>query len=393
MFGPGGQMGDAMPIYYLEGLSVEVAEKLISPVRADLKFLAEKHPNYPAICAEAMADPGLAVHRVELRDEARGVVDVEWISGEALEELRWKRPDDLLAEEQVVGPGHLLSVNGLQAQDMGFCAWTTQGLEQLTEQLQHEYSTGPLELQVVSTPAWNEVVRLVTWWPVKSLLFVVGLVALLVAFATPGHGLPEVTAFVCLGLVYGGSYLLGLADYVELLLLILGLGLIAAELFTPSFGLLGVSGLGCVLASLVLSYQSFVIPDSSFEWHQLEASAAKTLFAALLAFFGVFGAMRFLPHTRLLGGLVHQTTLSQGEGQGASSERLAAVAPEGSLGVAVTVLRPVGKVKVGEAVVSAVAEGEFVQPGEAVIVTGRRGGEALVARRPELDGQDPGASA
>ncbi|MCA8924163.1 MAG: hypothetical protein KDD82_20305 [Planctomycetes bacterium] len=393
-FGPGGQMGDAMPLRVFQDLSVEVAEKLISPVRADLKFLAEKHAGYPALCAEAMADPALTVHRVELRDVERGRVDVVWLDGEAFEQLRWSRPDDVLAEEVVCKAGELLSVNALQAQDMGFCAWVSRDLDELTRQLQTEFSTGPLERSRESVPAWVDVVRLITWWPVKSLLFVVGIVALLFAFATPGTGLPEVTAAVCLGLVYGGSYLIGLADYVEVLLLLLGLGLLLAELFTPSFGLLGLSGLGCLLASLVLSYQTFVIPDTSFEWATLEASAAKTLFAALLSFLGVFVAMRFLPNTRLLRGLVHQHTLSAGAGEGAASGRLTTLAPEGALGRALTVLRPVGKVQIGEQVVGAVAEGDFVDPGDAVVVIGHRGSEAIVSRRPEVQAAPPpGATA
>jgi len=399
VFGPGGQLGDVMPLRVYQDGSVELAEKQISPVRADVRALAEAHPSYPPLCAEAMVDPTLSVHRVELRDVERGRVDVKWISAEELEDLRLRRPDDVLAAEEVCAAGKLLSINALEAQDMGFCAWASRDLDQLMEHLQHEFSTGPLERTVERAPPWTQFVRFVTWWPVKSLLFVVGLVSLLFAFATPGTGLPEGLAVMCLGLVYGGSYLLGLADYIEVLLLLAGIGLLIAELFVSGFGLLGISGIACLLASLVLSYQSFVWPNTGYEWATLEASAAKTLFAALLSFFGIFAAMRFLPKTRLFGGLVHQHVLSAGAGEGSASARLETVAPEGALGVALTVLRPVGKIQIGEQVLGAVAEGEFVEPGDAVVVIGRRGSEAIVARRPEatqVQGEPPadqGASA
>lgn len=399
VFAPSGQLGDILPLRIFQDFSVEVAEKQITPLRADVRALTEVNPAYPPLCAEAMVDPTISVHRVELRDVERSRVDVKWIDTEELEDLRLRRPEDVLAAEEVCAAGKLLTVTALEAQDMGFCAWTSKDLDQLLEQLQHEFSTGPLVRTVQRTPPWSHVVRFVTWWPVKSLLFVVGLVSLLFAFATPGTGLPEGLAVVCLGLVYGGSYLLGLADYIEVVLLLAGIGLLIAELFVSGFGLLGISGIACLLASLVLSYQSFVWPETGYEWATLEASAAKTLFAALLSFFGIFAAMRFLPKTRLFGGLVHQHVLPAGAGEGSASARLETVAPEGALGVALTVLRPVGKIQIGEQVLSAVADGEFVEPGDAVVVIGRRGSEAIVAHRPEatpIQGEPPadqGASA
>src|SRR5690606_24888635 len=65
-----GQLGDAMPIRVddLGLVAPQVAEKLIAPVRKDLRDLAELQ-GYPGDVAEAMVDPRLELHRVEVRDE------------------------------------------------------------------------------------------------------------------------------------------------------------------------------------------------------------------------------------------------------------------------------------------------------------------------------------
>ena len=88
---------------------------------------------------------------------------------------------------------------------------------------------------------------------------------------------------------------------------------------------------------------------------------------------------RYLPRTGVLGGLVHQHS------QAAAPDAPAAVelAPVGTTCETVTVLRPVGKVLVGDEVFDARAEDGMLPSGATVVVVGHQGGELVVASRPE----------
>ncbi len=72
---------------------------------------------------------------------------------------------------------------------------------------------------------------------------------------------------VCLALVFLNQYLVGLAHYTELLLLLIGTLLIAVEvLVLPGFGVAGIAGILVLSAGLVLSFQGFVVPDPKLPW-------------------------------------------------------------------------------------------------------------------------------
>ena len=85
--------------------------------------------------------------------------------------------------------------------------------------------------------------------------------------SAPGFGIPGIIGITCLALVFLNQYLVGLADYTELLLLILGVLLLGFELLViPGFGIAGIAGLVFIAAGAILAFQDFVIPDPSLPW-------------------------------------------------------------------------------------------------------------------------------
>lgn len=89
----------------------------------------------------------------------------------------------------------------------------------------------------------------------RALLMTVFMLSLYLSFSTPGTGLPEVIALSALGLMLGVPLMSGYAQWYEVLAVILGLVLIAVELFVlPGFGFTGITGIIMVLAGLTMTF-------------------------------------------------------------------------------------------------------------------------------------------
>src|SRR5690606_35823851 len=99
---------------------------------------------------------------------------------------------------------------------------------------------------------WAEhVVRFLTLPPVAALLMTLGLLGLLIEIRTPGLGIPGLVGVVCLGGFFGGHALVALVGWEQVLLLLLGVGLLALEVFViPGFGVAGILGIIALTAGL-----------------------------------------------------------------------------------------------------------------------------------------------
>jgi membrane-bound serine protease (ClpP class) len=104
-------------------------------------------------------------------------------------------------------------------------------------------------------------------------LLFLGFMLVMTELSTPGVGLPGFLGTLCLVLYFWSHYLGGSAEWFEILLFLLGLGLILIELFVlPGFGLFGVAGIVMMVVAIVLAAQTFVIPRTSEELAQLPGS-------------------------------------------------------------------------------------------------------------------------
>ncbi len=102
-------------------------------------------------------------------------------------------------------------------------------------------------------PDWRaRLLAVITDPSIALILMMIGLYGLLFEFSNPGFGLPGVLGAICLLL---GLYALQLlpVNYVGLALIGLGIALMVAEAFLPSFGVLGIGGvLAFVIGAVIL---------------------------------------------------------------------------------------------------------------------------------------------
>ena len=172
-----------------------------------------------------------------------------------------------------------------------------------------------------------------------------------------------------------------------MVLLVLGVGCLALEIFViPGFGIFGISGILLCLASLVLASQTFVIPHTNAELHQMVYSLGTVLgaFITLIAVASFLSA--YLPKAPLLRHLVLTPYPQHDDREPHLDPRVARSLlndePYGHLlhqqGRAITDLRPAGKALIAGELVHVISNGQYVPANATVEVIEVRGNEVIV---------------
>jgi membrane-bound serine protease (ClpP class) len=182
----------------------------------------------------------------------------------------------------------------------------------------------------------------------KVTLLAVGLLAIYWEFKTPGFGIPGIVAIVCFALFLFGRYLVGLADVWEMAAVVLGLVLIAVEIFLlPGQLWPGLVGAVLVLAGLVSVMVGPGVPwGYPLDRELLLDQVFRVALGLLAACVGGLVLSRFLPRTPVVRRLV-LAPAAGGHSAGAVPESFmlgSSIAAPGARGTALTDLRPVGKV-------------------------------------------------
>jgi membrane-bound serine protease (ClpP class) len=197
-----------------------------------------------------------------------------------------------------------------------------------------------------------------------------------IEFKTPGFGIFGLLAALCGLVFFFGHYIAGLSGYESLLLIVLGLSLIAAELFLfPGTFLPGLLGLGLllfgILNTMVDRYPTDPVLPTVPQLHLPALNFALGIFGGIAA---ILLAARFLPRTPLFRAFELATTSPKF--QPIAEEP----APRGSRGETLTDLRPSGRATFDQRVIDVLADGDFIPRGTPVKAIGREGTTTLVRR-------------
>lgn len=235
-------------------------------------------------------------------------------------------------------------------------------------------------------PTWVDVLLKALSSPyVAVLLLIIGGVALLIEVQTPGIGIGGFLAAVCFVLFFWSRFLGGTAGWLEVLLFGLGAICLLLEIFViPGFGIFGLGGGLLVLASLVLASQTFIVPQNSYQWLQLQKSLLILLFAAI-GIGVILGLInRWLPKTP---GLKHLMLAPPSEKETEDMMRRRTLLDVdasyvGYVGVTVTKLLPSGKARFGQRILDVISQdGDPIDPGTVVVITDVRGNRVYVRPR------------
>ncbi|MBY0311611.1 MAG: ATP-dependent Clp protease proteolytic subunit [Phycisphaerales bacterium] len=236
---------------------------------------------------------------------------------------------------------------------------------------------------------WSErLARLLSHIAVKALLIVVFLIALFVEMTHPGLILPGLIAAFCLvGLVLP-PIIAGLAGWWTVVAILAGIALIAAELFiAPGVGIFAVLGVLLLFGGIVGTFVTTgrgLFPGGPAG---SGGGAGEVAWALVVTFGSIFVAgvvialiARNFQNLPMLNRLV----LKSASGDPPPEDLLVAMTepepaiPAGTTGVAITTLRPSGRVQVGEKIIDAIADSGIIPAGAQVRVVRSNSFETIV---------------
>jgi membrane-bound serine protease (ClpP class) len=302
---------------------------------------------------------------------------------EALEKAPAGAEGAVVERRSLISPeGKLLSLTAGEAVRFGLARGLASDREALFA------AAGISGAAVESSPgAADGLISFLTSTPVQILLIIAGLVLIFLEINTPGFGIFGVGAIVIFATVFGSGALLGKVGSTEIMLFIAGVALLAVEIFLlPGFGVAGIAGLIIIGLSLVLSMQDFVIPRFDWEWQFLGRNVVIVCAGMLAAVVGIVVIALLSPKLHIFDALTLKTRITGTAGEIEAPSGAETLLPDqkgyagltGKIGVAVTTLRPSGRVEIEGEVYPVEADGSFVEPGRGVKVTRVRGNRITV---------------
>lgn len=356
---------------FMPGVETDEAidEKSSSFVRSKYRAFAEEKGHDPNL-GEAMVDRNLVVYAWHGGDG-----EFHTRLGSADENGQPVPPREAPEDARLISaPGSLLTLTTEEAIELGLAKGKARSLESLLEQ------EGLSAARVVKVEInWAEALFAFLTNPIISgLLLMMGLGGLYVEIRTPGLGLPGILGLACLALFFGSNAVLGLAGWVDLALVALGLALILVEvLVLPGFGFAGISGIVCLVTGLYLSLTRIPIPQ--YEWDYQRLNDAVITMGVGISTFALFVILSFfmLPRTPMFRWLTLADAQDVDAGyivQTESEERDGV----GLRGVATSVLRPAGRGRFNNTTMDIVTRGEYVEPGRPVRIIEVEGNRYVV---------------
>lgn len=378
-------IGDAAPITMGEKLEGVEREKAESFIRAIFQRAAEAN-GYPELLLKAMVTVRIEVYR------ARNLQTGQYEFFERADLPTDANEYDVKGIQKINGDDELLTLTASQAHEYGLARAVVRDVNEAMAFLADRDEVRFIGPPIVLEPNWSE--YMVSWLnspAVMGILVMLALLGVYMEFSAPGFGLPGIVAIVCFALILGSKYLIGMANWVEIAILFIGVVLLLIEFFVlPGFGVAGVLGIALILAGLfgmlIRNAPSEIPwPHTSADWSSLSSG----VLSLMLGFFGflvlAWILSRYLPRLSFLSGLILAPSIP---GRGAGSQISMTTPPEnaGSLptvkdsGTTVTRLRPAGKARFGEAIVDVVADGEFLDKNTKVTIIAIQGGRVVVRR-------------
>lgn len=384
---PTAALGDCAPIAVsptggLQPLGPTERAKIESPILADFEDSALRN-GYDPLLVQSMVSLNRVVHWVE-KEGARRFVD-----GKGYAQLvgeGWKPVEGM--RDPVTAADALLTVTTEQAIKLGLAKGSSASVAELAQSL---------DVRVLMTfePGFGErMLGLLNSDSVRLILLIAFLVSLYAAMHAPGHGFAEAGAVLSLAILLGVPLMTGYAQWWEIAAILLGIGLLAIELFViPGFGITGLIGIGLILGGLVLTFiapepgrSPLSIPQLAVTWSALRRGLSVVVVGMIASLLLCWWLRRYLAQLPYFSRLILTTTVGTESAMVGSLTNIdpSELAPGvGAYGTAVTDLRPGGSAEFRDAaggshIVSVVSDSGFVSRGAELVVREVSGNRVVV---------------
>lgn len=426
---PGANIGASTPIIPGVEVSEEMNEKSMSFLRAKYRALGEENGHNPLL-GEAMVDASIELYGYKSPDATYTVYKVD--QGKVMEtqstkpqygrfsvglpEMLLQGVEDKSVEEALRGvqetlrdvvetlpgvgskdatstssslnnieglpegaklicpAGKLLTMTTKEALEVGLITYTADSPEHALNFLGfHSLRTITIE------ETWAEIIFAFLTSPlISGLLLLCGVGGLYVEFRTPGLGLPGLIGVICLALFFGSRLIIGIADWLDLLLVCTGLMLLALEILViPGFGVAGISGIVCLVLGIYMSLTRVPIPEYTWDFMRLRDAGVTLMIACFMFMIFVLLTWKVFPRTRLARALILADAQATTAGYVVQTEA-ESTAAVGLRGTTTTMLRPAGRGRFGKDTYDLMTRGEFIEKGRPIEIIQAEGNRYVV---------------
>jgi membrane-bound serine protease (ClpP class) len=288
---------------------------------------------------------------------------------------RWRR-DPLIAEAMVderiyipgvIDTGKILTFTPSEAMKNGYC----EGICETVQEVLQKEKMKDARIMEYKPTALEKFIGFLVNPIVSGILIMLILGGIYFEMQAPGIGFALGVAVVGALLYFAPLYLEGLAANWEILMFIIGLILIALEIFVvPGFGITGISGITLAFSGLVLS----LIKNVDFTFDGVGSNdlliAVSTVLVGSVAGIGLaiyLSQKLFTAQTGQFSHLsLHQTMKLEDGYVGVDPELMQL---KGKSGIAITTLRPSGKITIEGRNYDAIAVAGMIDKGTRIVVT------------------------
>jgi membrane-bound serine protease (ClpP class) len=285
--------------------------------------------------------------------------------------------DDRTVIPNIIDSGKTLTLTALEAVKYGYCDGLAENVEEV---IVKQLKISEYELITFEPSAWDNIKGFLMNGAFQSILIMLIIGGIYFELQAPGIGFPLAVSITAAILYFAPLYMDGLAANWEILMFVIGLILLCLELFViPGFGIAGISGIVLVMGGLVLS----LINNVDFDFDAVKAgdtsSALLTVTAGMvLSFASIIYISSKIGSKGLFKKMALETSLDKKDGYvGVSMKEVELL---GKTGVAATVLRPSGKVRIDDVTYDAISEQDFIEKGTEVRVERYETGQIYVVR-------------
>ncbi|MDX9773072.1 MAG: NfeD family protein [Bacteroidales bacterium] len=286
--------------------------------------------------------------------------------------------DPSIVLKGIVDTGQVLTLTTLEAIKYGFCEGQAETVDDVIKMAGiKNYTIRELKFSGV-----DRIIIFLVNPVVSGLLIMLIIGGIYFELQSPGVGFPLAAAIFAALLYFAPLYLEGIAANWHIMIFIVGIILLLVEIFAvPGFGVTGVLGvIGIVtgLAFVMVDKIVFRFGPSGDGVREVVAAFAIVALASVLSFIlSLWLSQKLFAPNRLFGSLALETSVNQADGfVSFDKDKLQSLV--GSRGTAHTVLRPSGKVIIGDEVYSAVAETGFIARGTEITVRREEQGQLYV---------------
>lgn len=278
--------------------------------------------------------------------------------------------------EHISDTGKVLTFTANEAVKYEYCEGIAESIDEVLEMAQiEEYEIVKLELTGV-----DRIIGFLISPFISGILIMIIIGGIYFELQSPGIGFPIAASIFAAMLYFAPLYLEGLAEHWEILIFIAGVILIAVEIFViPGFGVPGILGIILVVTGLTLSMTGNIGTDfTGIPLTAILKSFFIVVIASFLAIISSFYITKKMFTTHAFGHLALDSTQLATDGFTSSDINYQSMI--GHKGIAHTVLRPAGKIKIGKEIYDATAEAGYIEKGNKIIVTSYQTSQLLVQK-------------